>query len=247
MEPEVLIVEVDGQGAYKVFFTGVSLRVCSGEEVLRELEGKLHLFILLPSNINKKQAYDIAEYFFSNSKIESISTMYASVASSFALGVQSISVLTVHPCSEGIVASIDLVCRSTLLFTYSSTETYQYNEYIDEVLKRINSPKYKSTTAKLHVRGEPSLMEKVQRSLQERGAFSVDQESAMDVVEIDSGYTAHEFPAYFSRMMPHNMVPGSDVSYVGAVLTIMINYFEIKEVNTREDFESGLYKHLLLN
>lgn len=248
MEPEVQIIEISGEGMYKLFSTGVLYKECTREEARDSLEGKLHLFLLFSSNADIKEVHQTCRYFFSSTKVESISAMYSSVAASLALGIQNTVVLSVeHSKQEGILCSIDLISKSSLVYSYSQTKCMEYNACVEAIVQQLYLPIFKEAGC-IHIKGDAALKEKAMQSLAEKGVFSGKTESSNeDSLEFFNGYHKVSFPAYFKRMMPHNMLLDSNIIYVGAVLTIMINYFEIKEVNTREDFEAGITKNLLLN
>lgn len=246
MEPEVVIIEINGSGVYRVFSTGILFVECTQEEVLKRLAGKLHMFILVSSNIDRHRIHKISSYFFSNSQIESMSVMYSSVSTSLALGLQNTAVVTVNTGAEhSLLLSVDLVQKSRLNYVYSVTKDCSYSEGVETILEHLHSSVYKNSTDSLYVKGDPLLVQKVIEELNKRSLISLSEEEGED--RIEGGYRLAEFPKYFTSYMPHNLLPDSELSYVGAVLTIMINYFEIKEVNTREDFEAGHLKHLLLN
>ncbi|KAI5185288.1 hypothetical protein NEHOM01_0746 [Nematocida homosporus] len=248
MEPEVLIIEISGERTYKIFSTGVSVVMVDLERLDEYLVGKVHLFVLIPSNMDRKEIHKLTRTFFAKSKIESISVMYASVAASLALGVQNVAMVSLEYGGSGeIWCSVDLVNRSSLVYTSSVTKRVSWEEGVDLVMELLHSAGFRGVTSSLHLRGENGLVEQMMGALQERGVFALGGEVNGEELEIQKGYHLVEFPVYFQRMMPHNMLPDSNIIYVGAVLTIMINYFEIKEVNTREDFEAGITKHLILN
>ncbi|OAG30618.1 hypothetical protein NEIG_00130 [Nematocida sp. ERTm5] len=247
MEPEVIIIEINGIGVYRVFSTGISFKECTKEEVVGHLEGKLHVFILVSSNIDKIDIYKISKYFFKESSIESMSVMYSSVSTSLALGVQNLCVVSVENApNDSILWSVDLVVKSSLNCAHSITRTSTYDVALDKILETLHSSVYKSSTPTIFIKGTKPLVDKMLEELNKRSIISILEESMSDECA-DRGYRLALFPNYFSSYMPHNLLPDSDIVYVGAVLTIMINYFEIKEVNTREDFEAGHTKHLLLN
>jgi len=286
MEPEVLIIEITKEGVLKVFSTGVSYHFCSREEAIRYFDKKLHLFLMVPSAMNKKQIENISSFFFSSSKIESISVMYASVAVSLAVGIQNLVVVELEYGARGdILYSVDLVNKSALACTASISsrrkaekerkdtgegkkdareeeiEAEEANaaggggalgrgrleEVLDKIAEHASSHVCRSSTSSMYIRGDKSLGEEVQNELKRRGVIVLDEESRGEEAEGGSGYVLVGFPQYFEKAMPHNLLPESDVAYVGAVLTTMIKYFEIKEVNTREDFEAGNTKYLILN
>ncbi|OAG31742.1 hypothetical protein NEDG_00217 [Nematocida displodere] len=249
MEPEVLIIEVTGEKEYKIFETGVSVRVCTETEALEHLEGKLHLFLVVQCNMDRKDIHKLAKFFFASSALESISVMYSAVAVSLALGVQNLAVIGLsHLKSGGIECSVDLVGKSSLAYPHSFTRAMEFDAFIDEVMNCLGSSTYRSTTSLAYIRGEASLRERAYQALEQRGLFDLSEEASFDETEAEGGgYRLAPFPSYFEKSMPHNLLPDSDPVYIGAVLTTMINYFEIKEVNTREDFEAGSTKHLILN
>lgn len=250
MEPKVVIIEINGVGAYKVFSTGCSSVECTKEEVLTHLKGTLHLFVLISSNIDKMGVYKVSSYFFKSSSIESMSVMYSSVAISLSLGIQNLSVVNLEKGpNDSVLWSVDLVQKSSLNYTYSITDTSTYAEAVDRILFSLHSSVYKSTQNNIFIKGDKKLSEKITEEISKRSIISQDEERAPeDISEYSEyGYKIVSLPKYFTHNMPHNLLPGSDIAYIGAVLTIMINYFEIKEVNTREDFEAGHTKHLLLN
>ncbi|KAI5132917.1 hypothetical protein NEAUS04_0394 [Nematocida ausubeli] len=247
MEPEVIIIEINGIGVYKVFSTGIAFKECTKEEVVGHLDKKLHVFILVSSNVDKINIHKISKYFFKESKIESMSVMYSSVSTSLALGVQNLCVVTVeNGPNSSILWSVDLVRKSSLDCTHSITRTSTYEDALDRILETLHSSVYKSTTSNIYVKGTKPLVDKILTELSKRSLISQSEEEPQED-SADEGYKLVAFPNYFSSYMPHNLLPDSDIVYVGAVLTTMINYFEIKEVNTREDFEAGHTKHLLLN
>ncbi|KAI5190263.1 hypothetical protein NEMIN01_0962 [Nematocida minor] len=247
MEPKVIIIEINGIGVFKVFSTGILFTECTKEEVLNHLTGKLHMFILIASNIDKAAVHKISSYFFRESQIESMSVMYSSVSASLALGAQNIAVVAVdHGPKDSVIWSVDLVQKSSLNYTHSITRTSSYETAVDKMLEYLHSSTYQSATSNIFVRGDKALSEKIREELNKRSVIAAEEENLGDELQV-RGYKLACFPKYFTLHMPHNLLPDSDIVYVGAVLTIMINYFEIKEVNTREDFEAGHTKHLLLN
>ncbi|KAI5192014.1 hypothetical protein NECID01_1751 [Nematocida sp. AWRm77] len=248
MEPEVLIIELKGDKTFKVFSTGVSYTLCKEEDIAEHFEGKLHLFLLVPSSLGSKHIYRLAGVFFRVSQLDSISVMYSSVATSLALGIQNLAVVNVEYGEEGsVLCSVDLVNKSSLVCSHSRTQALSFDQAVDTIMESMHSSVYRESVSTVYIKGESILQENVRKILEKKGVFSVEEKSLIDEIEIDMGYTLAQFPYYFEQMMPHNMLPNSDISYVGAVLTTMINYFEIKEVNTREDFEAGITKHLVLN
>lgn len=250
MEPEVQIVEINGERLYKMFLSGIEFKECTKEETAENLKGKMHLFLLLPSNMDVHEAHKTCGYFFSATKIESVSAMYSSVSASLALGVQNVVIISVEHSKqeEKIICSVDLVIKSSLVYTHSITKCMTYQECVNLILEQLYIPQIRESAPRVHIKGDPDLIRQIEQLLQEQYMFvekkdEIDEEEA----EIFTGYSKVVFPEYFERMMPHNMLPESKITYVGAVLTIMINYFEIKEVNTREDYETGITKNLLLN
>ncbi|KAH9385471.1 uncharacterized protein NEMAJ01_0367 [Nematocida major] len=247
MEPEVIIVEINGTGKYKVFSTGVLFVECTKEEVLQHFDGKLHMFILVNSNIDKSTIRKISGYFFENSQLESMSVMYSSVSTSLALGVQSLISISIENGPDNCVSwSVDLVYKCSLITAHSYTGVSAYDVFVDKMLDMLHEPVYKEKTANVHIKGDPELVKKATAELLGRNVAFVPEEDPLEDVAED-GYRLVQFPKYFTAYMPHNLLPDSNIAYVGAVLTIMINYFEIKEVHMREDFEVGHTKYLLLN
>lgn len=247
MESKVIIVEINGIGLYRVFSTGTSFTVCNKEEVLRHIGGRVHMFVLVASNIDKMGVYKISSYFFKSSQIESMSVMYSSVATSLSLGVQNVTVISIErgP-DDSILWSIDLVQKSSLNCTHSTTRATSYEEALDMILHSLHTAAYKNAPNNLFIKGDKILSDKILEEITKRSILAPDEEISVEDSP-ECGYKLVSFPKYFYENMPHNLHPGSDIAYVGAVLTIMINYFEIKEVNTREDFEAGHTKNLLLN
>lgn len=248
MEPEVLIVELCHGGIYKIFSKGSVSAECTKEEVPEHLKEKLYLFLVVNSGTDKKEICRAAKYFFESSSLEAVSVMYSAVAVSLALGIQNLAVVSLEQRADGLVVSVDLVSRSSLVIPFSCTMKLPVPEAVTLVLDRLLRPQIRCTTTSLYIRGSPGIRDRVAEEMEKKGAFSRDNgDPVPENQDAQWGYTLAAFPSYFQRMMPHNMLPDSDLVYVGAVLTTMIKYFEIKEVNTREDFEAGRIKHLVLN
>ncbi|KAI5180895.1 hypothetical protein NEOKW01_1136 [Nematocida sp. AWRm80] len=247
MEPEVLIIELTGTGVFKVYFTGVSFTQCTQEEVIPHLNKKIHLFILVNNKITTREINSICGYFYRNSSLESISVMYTAVGASLALGTQNIVVIGIEDTPDkNILCTIDLVSNSSLLIPHSNTVIGDYNTVLESIISSLSTYIYKNNITKIHIKNH-KLKDTLITSLTQRGMVVTEVESTTEEIEYHSGYSLVEFPLYFEQNMPHNLLPDSDIAYVGAVLTVMINYFEIKEVNTKEDYDAGLTKNLILN
>lgn len=245
MEPEVCIVEMMMEGLYKVFANGVSFVICSGEELAAHLEGKAHLFLLMPNEMDQVEIKRLAGRIFKASELGSMCVMYSAVATSFALGIQSLVFVSIFSLDNAMYrCNINLVAKSSLNLVKSKALSGEFGDVMEEVARYLGPG---NTGAEhIYVKATDELKARAMEALGDAGLIRREEEVDREL-GVFGGYRVADLPSYFARLMPHNMLVGSDLSYVGGVLTTMINYFEIKEVTTREDFEAGSAKYLILN
>ena len=248
MEPEVCIVEMIMEGIYKVFKNGVTFLICTPQELFVHLGGKAHLLLLVPSEIDPVRIKRLAGRMFVEGKVNSMCVMYSAVATSFALGLPSLLSISIFSIDNSVYkCNLDIVSKSCLEYNKSRSVQGDFNGIMDEISKALESPLSRSLGIKeVYIKGTEEMRKRITGRLEEMGMLRKEDEDEYGL-GIFRGYSLAALPSYFKRYMPHNMIEGSDLSYVGGVLTTMINYFEIKEVATREDFEAGSTKHLILN